>query len=946
MDFKPSSSQIIVAIGLCAFTALPAMADGPETTGSVTAQDNTSAPEQVQQNNAEAIAPPAVAVAETVANLTAQDNTSAPVQAQQQKVETTKSPEAVVENNPSASPVESDESSDAVEFSDQFLMPGSSSVDLKRFSKGNPTPPGTYKVMLYINDKQLATTNVDFIENGTEQASPCITTKLLNIMGVDYSEWYKPDENDDEETAAKRCIDIKKFIPDASLKYDNGDQRLDISIPQKYIKFQPQGYVDPSLWEDGVNAAMVSYDANYYRTDSNGTVSQSAFAGLKYGLNIGAWHFRSQGSVNWDEVSGAKYNSQNIYVQRDITALKAQMIAGNSYTSGDSFDSVSLNGVRLYSDDRMQPSSMNGYAPIIRGVAKTNAKVTVKQNGNTLSQTTVPPGPFEITDLAPGSSGTGLDVTIEEADGSKRYFTVPFTSVVQMQRPGTSRWEIAAGQFSQDNLFTKPYMVQGNYYHGINNTFTGYAGVQATNSGFYAGLLGLAMNTPIGAFALDITQSSAMVPNADNMKGQSLRVTYSKLIESTNTSFNVAAYRYSTSDYLTLSDAVQMIDDVKNGVLKDRDDYRGLRSQVQLSLSQPLGTPEDNYGSLFLSGSWQDYWGVDKLTTQFTGGYSGSMGSWGTYSINLQRSYDRDGNKDDSVYVNFSIPLQRLFGGNLGSPERPLFDTLNASVSSDMKGGAQTNLSTNGLSNDGRVSYGINTAYNVVKDDKNLGQIGGFGTYNSQYGPLSASVSADNNHGRQFSLSNSGGVVLHSGGVTWSSESISDTDSIVILNAPGARGAKASSGFGRIDSRGYAVSTGLSPYRENDVGIDISDMDADVEVENTSSKVVPRAGSVVRVKFDTVEGQSVLMNLHRIDKGFIPLGATVTTLDGREVGSVGQAGQAFVRGIDASGKIKVVWGATADQSCIATYDLQTSTSAMRATIILDDVKCIPLAEVK
>jgi hypothetical protein len=44
----------------------------------------------------------------------------------------------------------------------------------------------------------------------------------------------------------------------------------------------------------------------------------------------------------------------------------------------------------------MLPESMRGFAPIIRGIARTNATVTVKQNGYTVYQTYVAPGSFKF----------------------------------------------------------------------------------------------------------------------------------------------------------------------------------------------------------------------------------------------------------------------------------------------------------------------------------------------------------------------------------------------------------------------------------------------------------------------------------------------------------------------------------------------------------------------
>ena len=35
----------------------------------------------------------------------------------------------------------------------------------------------------------------------------------------------------------------------------------------------------------------------------------------------------------------------------------------------------------------------------------------------------------------------------------------------------------------------------------------------------------------------------------------------------------------------------------------------------------------------------------------------------GNFSVNLQRSWNEDGNKDDAMYLNVSVPLENIFGG-------------------------------------------------------------------------------------------------------------------------------------------------------------------------------------------------------------------------------------------------------------------------------------------
>jgi outer membrane usher protein len=59
------------------------------------------------------------------------------------------------------------------------------------------------------------------------------------------------------------------------------------------------------------------------------------------------------------------------YTSRDIHALKGQMIMGQTYTSSSGvFDSISFTGLQLNSDKEMLPDSMNGFAPVIKGIAQ------------------------------------------------------------------------------------------------------------------------------------------------------------------------------------------------------------------------------------------------------------------------------------------------------------------------------------------------------------------------------------------------------------------------------------------------------------------------------------------------------------------------------------------------------------------------------------------------
>ncbi|EMY3698831.1 outer membrane usher protein [Salmonella enterica] len=833
--------------------------------------------------------------------------------------------------------------SEEVEFNDQFLFNTGANIDVSRFSRGNPVVPGVFKTQISVNGQKKLLTTFTFKDNGTTRAAPCFTSKILIQIGVKKDVIDAALANMPSSENEDTCIDFSQIFQGASWDFDSSTQELALTIPQIYVERRPNGYVDPSLWEDGITAGMVSYDLNAWHSDNPDQASDTAYVGLKYGLNIGPWRLRSRGTLNWDQDDGTDYSSQDIYLQRDITPLRSQLSLGDSFTSGDTFNSISLRGARLYNDDRMLPGGISTYAPIIRGVAKSNAKVIITQNGNKIHESTVPPGAFEINDLSTTGYGSDLVVTVEESDGSKRTFSVPYSSVSQMLRPGYSRWDIGVGELNDESLRDKPRLGYAIGYYGINNTFTGYSGFQYMDTGYFSGLLGIAMNTGIGAFALDVTHSNADVDGLGKLTGQSYRVSWSKLLEDTNTSFNVAAYRFSTEDYLTLNDAALLADDIKyrdksrNPDHTNSDVYNSfqrMKHQVQANISQPLSSGKEDYGSLYVTGSWEDYWSESGSTSQYSIGYNSSF--WvGSYSISLQRSYDEYGEKDDSIYLNISIPLENIFGRD----KRPGgFSSVNMSVNSDFKNSSAFNTSANGNTDDYRFSYSV-TASNSHADSSDLNQISGYGSYNSPYGPLSLSASAADDNSQQYSISYSGGMLLHSGGITLAPGSIGDTDTLALVNAPGAKGARLSAGDGVIGSSGYAIMPYLSAYRENTVGIDISKLESDVEVKNTSSVAVPRNGAIVRVDFETDQGRSMLLDLRRSDNGFIPLGAEVLNEKGQSVGSVGQAGQAYVRGVEDNGTLRIVWGSGADSTCRVTYRITPSARKVGLTTMLDNQTC-------
>lgn len=113
----------------------------------------------------------------------------------------------------------------------------------------------------------------------------------------------------------------------------------------------------------------------------------------------------------------------------------------------------------------MLPDSLRGYAPVVRGVAATNARVEIRQNGYVIYSTNVAPGPFEIHDVYPHTNNGDLQVTVNEADGSHKTFSVAYSSVANMLREGIWNFQLTAGKYHTGGDGYQPKLIQ--WHRGI-----------------------------------------------------------------------------------------------------------------------------------------------------------------------------------------------------------------------------------------------------------------------------------------------------------------------------------------------------------------------------------------------------------------------------------------------------------------------------------------------
>ncbi|WP_244134869.1 fimbria/pilus outer membrane usher protein [Burkholderia sp. BCC0322] len=813
-----------------------------------------------------------------------------------------------------------------VQFDDLFLQrPGGARVDVSRFAKGNVAAPGSYRADLYVNTNWIGRAEITLRQVGDSRnnVQPCFDRELLQQVGVDLAK-LSPEATHRLTDSNHACATIGMLVPDAVATFDNGEQRLDVSIPQASLSRAARGYVDPRYWDEGVPAALLSYNGNLYRANNRGASSTQAYLGLTAGLNVGPWRFRHNGNTTYDTHGGTHYQSVQTSLQRSIARLKAQLVIGDAFTDGTMFDSVGFRGVRIASDERMYPESQRGYAPTIHGIANSNALVQVRQNGNIIYSANVATGPFEIDDLYATGYGGDLDVIVTEADGSIHTFKVPYASAVSSLRPGITRFSVTAGQYRSPLLSSKPALFQATVQHGFTNLITGYGGMTSA-PGYLAGLLGAALNTGLGSFAFDITQANTDLPGMGTRHGQSVKLSYSKLISPTNTNIAVAAYRYSSSGYLGLQDAMQLRGQQTGGV---NGQLSGgvRRGQFQVMLNQ--GLPE-GWGSFYLSGSTVNYWNRGGNDTQFQAGYNNNFRRI-NYGVSAARQFDATQNRwDNRFMLNVSIPL------NLGS--RTLYSS--TSLQHDSRGTTLVQQSLTGsLGVDNALSYGVNVGRTSGGGAGATVNMGGNVSYMSPYATFSGNASKGTGF-TQYGGGISGGMVAYAGGLAFA-PTMGET--MAIVEAKDANGARVTAGSGlRIDSFGHALVPSLTPFSTNEVEIDPKGVPMSVELKSSAQHVAPTAGAVVRLKYETEGGgRAVIMRARMSDGEPVPFGAEVSNAAGHNVGTVAQDGRIVLRGVKSdAGTLKVRWGDTDDDSCSLSYMLPAASKTSRQRWIDAEAVC-------
>lgn len=772
----------------------------------------------------------------------------------------------------------------AVTFDTSLLAGKSRDSDLSRFYLNNDMPAGRQEIDVYVNHDWKGRYVLLF---GTQRDDIQIDYQDAQLLGINLSQL-------STSHMPQATLSIATLVQGGRFDMDVGALSLWLTVPQARINHSEAGYVDPAFWNRGISALTLAYNATYYHAEAHGDGNYSNnddfYIGLESGINLAGWQYRDSSSFRHDSARGSHWQNNRRYLQRSFADIKSNLTIGDFYSPGALFDSVRIRGVALASDISMRPNSQQGFSPIVRGVAQTNALVKVVQNGNVIYQENVPPGDFILDSIQPTGSAGDLFVTVKEADGGEHSFSLPFSAVPNMLKQGVSQYSMLVGKINESNTNYNPGFVQGTLQYGFNNVLTGYAG-SILSRDYQAWLLGSGWNLPIGAMSIDLTHAGTRLKNRRE-SGQSVHLAYSKFLDVTATNFTLAAYRYSTRSYYSFTDAIHSNDGYRQQERqfdRRRDDdglsmldippLAALRSArpkntFTLNLNQRLNTAG---GTLFFSGSQRDYWTANAKSREYQLGYSNNLGRI-SYTISASRVRNSQDENETRYYLSFSLPLS-VFDNNA-------YLSTGLSATNSHYQQSTVSLSGNALESN-RLSFSLSGSN---RNDDNMTSVNV--AYRTRVSTLGISHSEGNDY-RQSGLSARGSLVA----IPWhllASNEIGNT--MTVVEAPQAEGLIVNGDESIVtNSQGLALVPYATPYRKNSITLSDTGHNSGAEISGNVANLVPYYGAISYLKFETDQRMPFQLRAQRANGAPLPFGAEVLDENGQSIGFVGQASVLYLR---------------------------------------------------
>ncbi|ELY7390759.1 PefC/AfrB family outer membrane usher protein [Cronobacter universalis] len=726
----------------------------------------------------------------------------------------------------------------AEEFNYSFIRGGSKDIPEVLNSNGK-YPTGRYFVDVIFNGSKTATSEELAISNDDAEHI-CLSEEWLHEKGIDINkEFYKAYLD-----PARNCYLIDKE-KNSRVKFDPSLQELSIDMPQA-------GFIDTKKdggpWDYGSPGLKIAYDLN---TSKSSNQDRTTYGNIEGQVNIGEWVLLGRGYA----YQGEKFQSNNLLLTHAIKSIKSDILIGKTQSYNTLNDGFTFYGAQLKSNQDMYPWDSQSYAPVINGIARTHARVTVEQGGYTLKSFVVPPGPFVINDLTGVYSGD-LILKIYEEDGTVKEQRFPVAVLPNLLKPGNYNYNVAVGskvnQYSdkrdEDSLFA-----QMTYDYGF-EPFTLNTSALIDKNYHNIGLGVIRSFGWFGAVAMSGNLAQAKYYNGKAMSGFSTSVKYARALGE-NANLQLIGYRFNSENYIDYSDFNYRYYSLLNNRPKQR-----YESIITYQL------PER---SVFLNMSaWkEDYWD----SSSEVGANINLSKSFNNISASLNAGYSRlqgmesDYNAGVSVSVPFSVFDKSQYSYSAINYDRRNGTNFNTGVS----GSVNSRLSYNAS-----VSQSRNTTGSAISASYLFDALHTSASY-SQMGSTSSS-----------SFQVGGSIIgLPDAGILFTPVKNDEIAVVQMDDVPGVKFNGSMPG----DKKGRAVIP-LTAYNNNTITVNADNLPQSVELTENAINVTPTENAIIYKKVKYRKINTYIVKVISSNGFVIPMGSIAKNAESQEIGYVNNGG--------------------------------------------------------
>lgn len=539
-------------------------------------------------------------------------------------------------------------------------------------------------------------------------------------------------------------------------------------------------------------------------------------------------------------------------------------------------NSVYFGGLQIGSNYTLTPGFLTQPLPLVGGVSAAPSTVQLYVNDVLRKVSEVPAGPFVIDNIG-GLSGAGetklvvRDILGREVVYVQRFFTSGQLLAVDLAdwsvETGWLREDLGVRSFSYGNRF-----LSGTYRRGITNGVTLETRGELTRHSQTVGVGG------ITALPFEVLARGALV--ASNYSGYGHG---GKML--------LAAERLwsQSSVYLQLLMATRHYTEIGRGPsavsskLEWAANYGWLLSQ--------------NWGRIGVNIVGVERYGAPNVTTVSLN-YTLPLRSKATLSANVSRAF---GAASGGTLLGLSLSL-------------PLDERRQARVTSSSHGGVNDIYASASQSSGRDVDLSWRVLGGRIQNEQHS-EAGLY--YGGRYGRAFGEISESPN---QTTLrSGLTGGLVYAAGRPFLSQRVDQSFGIVEVKGFRDIGVGLGSTVTtRTDENGLALVPFLTPYQQNYVRLNATDLPMSAEVESIEKTVVPVWRSAVKIDFPVRSGRAALVRLVLDDGDPAPAGGVVQIEGDQEEFYVARRGEVYVTGLQPDSRLQLKWN---DQTCNFTLTL-------------------------